>query len=122
MKQEGSGGQIPSENGVYIQSIDGKFYTYDEWNLPNEQANGVAVIDNRHPDNGFVIAKTEDENKKYGKENLAIQGMELLNNEDEAITDFKGYYNTNQIVTYDAEGEAAKYCKDYVFPNGKMDI
>lgn len=59
------GPQIPTENGVYIQDIDGNFWTSKEWNQDNSRANGVAVVDSRHPEGGFVIAKEHNIDDNY---------------------------------------------------------
>lgn len=117
MMAQGGGG-IPSEDGVYIQSIDGKFYTYDEWNLPNEQANGVAVISSEHPDGGFVIAKTESVRKTWGMTSISVSGIVTTNDINTAKEDLKGFHNTYSIISQDSYANAAIYCNEYVFPNG----
>ena len=120
MMMQGGGGQIPSEDGVYIQSIDGKFYTYDEWNLPNEQANGVAVISSEHPDGGFVIAKVDSGGaKSWGSSNKTISGIITTTSSSTAKKDYAGDSNTTQIISQDgSNSQAASYCRGYTFPNG----
>lgn len=108
-------------SGIYIQSIDGKFYSYDEWSLPNEQANGVAVISNSHPDGGFVIAKEESlQIKTWGNLNKTISDIVTTIYLNPAKADYAGNSNTDQIIAQDGEAsEAANYCRSYTFLNGK---
>ena len=105
--------KLPAD-GVYIQSIDGKFYTSDEWTLPNEQANGVAVIDSRHPEGGFVVSiKDSDNTLQWG-----TVGKVIINVENNS--GYQGLKNTEQIIIQDSPAcEAAIYCKNFRFPNGK---
>lgn len=121
MKQGGGGGQIPSEDGVYIQSIDGKFYTYDEWNLPNEQANGVAIISSLHPNGGFIIAKVDSGGTKtWGTYSKTINDIMTTTDSSTSKTDYAGDSNTTQIISQDgSSAQAANYCNGYTFPNGK---
>ena len=119
MAQE-EGSNIPSDDGVYIQSIDGKFYTLNEWNRPNNEANGIAVISKSHPNGGFVIAKDDNigERKRYGGRQT-IDNITTTTNPNIAKTDYQGYENTEQIIAQDGNAEAAIYCKNYTFINGK---
>ena len=115
--------QIPSEDGVYIQSIDGNFYTYDEWNLPNEQANGVAVISSEHPNGGFVIAPAKSKrlswinNDKY----VRVTGVVTTEDTDMAKKDYKGIENSAAIALKygNTDDYAVGWCHNYTFPNGK---
>lgn len=119
MMAQGGGKRTPdtAENGVYIQDIDGFLYTVDEWNLPNEQANGVALINNLHPNNGFVMAKKSYE-EPWGDRDY-INNITTTTDENKAKSDYKGINNTNQIYSQYVNSSAAKSCKNYVFPNGK---
>ena len=124
MAQGGGGGRTPdtAEDGVYIQDIDGFLYTVDEWDLPNEKANGVAVISRSHPKIGFVFSKetSQEKLKVWGSESMIVSGgCTSTTIRESAIQDFNGQHNTDQIINYDSKGEAARYCKDYIFPNGK---
>ena len=111
-------------DGVYIQSIDGNFYTYDEWNLPNQKANGVAVISSEHPNGGFVIASTKNKStilwmnvEKYVK----VPGVTTVDDKSTAIKDYKGLDNSSAIVSKygNTSDYAAGWCQNYIFRNGK---
>lgn len=90
--------------------------------MPNEQANGVAIVSSKHPDNGFVIAKTQSESKKtWGTYDLSISGVVNAGNISQAELDYSGYSNTNEIISQDiGNPQAANYCRSYIFPNGKI--
>lgn len=109
---------IPKD-GVYIQDIDGAFWTYEEWNQDNSRANGVAVVDSRHPQGGFVIAK-EYSKGIYGKWGKLINNVTTIESDKSvAKTDYLGKSNTEQIISQDSTAEAAIYCDSFTFPNGQ---
>ena len=108
-----------SFKGVFIQHIDGTLYTTDEWTaqgFASDQANGVAV------GNGvvkFVVAKTYGSNLKWSSDTSnAIEGIMLTDDSTIAKTDYAGVMNTMRMPRLD-ENNAASYCLNYVFPNGK---
>ena len=108
-----------SFKGVFIQHIDGTLYTTDEWTaqgFASDQANGVAV------GNGvvkFVVAKTYGSSLKWSSDTInAIEGIMLTDDSTVARTDYDGVMNTMRMPRLD-ENNAACYCLDYVFPNGK---
>ena len=117
----GGGGDVPSyPNGVYIQHIDGKLYTADEWTakgFSNDEANGVAVLTDEAK---FVIAK---EDSPTGKKMWATDTTNLLSEVTtttvyaDALKDYMGYNNTQKMLVVD-KNEAAYNCANYIFPNG----
>lgn len=114
-----SGGAAPSyPNGVYVQHIDKKLYTEEEWTAAgfgNNVANGVAVItDNAR----FVIAKNSIGLRAWSSNtSAAIDGIMLTSNSAAALTDFAGYNNTQLMLATDTSG-AGFLCANYTFPNG----
>lgn len=116
----GGGGDVPSyENGVYIQHIDGKLYTENEWTsggFSNDDANGVAVItDNAR----FVIAKTNVGTGIDWSSNprSLVDGIMVTTDPATAKTDFSGYNNTQSMLATDTSG-AGFSCANFTFPNG----
>lgn len=118
----GGGGILPEEatDGVYIQDVRGFLFTVEEWTKPNSQANGVAVIDARHPQGGFIIAKDDDDVLKvWGTYNKLLSNILTTDDYNIAKTDYLGKQNTEQIIAQDRPTcEAAIYCNSFTFPNG----
>lgn len=109
--------------GVYIQHINGKLYTTDEWvskEFANEQANGVAVgatVDGTTV--SFVIAKTGFDKMPWSSDAVTnISGIMSTSTETIAKTDYAGAANTELMLTSDTSG-AAYTCANFIFPNGK---
>lgn len=107
-------------NGVYVQHVDGKLYTTDEWTaagLAAEQANGVAVISDAAR---FVIGTTTLSTKAMWSSDSAtvLEGVMLTTDQATALTDMAGRANTETILKSDTSG-AAYMCANYTFPNGK---
>lgn len=107
-------------NGVYVQHVDGKLYTADEWTaagLAAEQANGVAVISDAAR---FVIGLTTLSKKAMWSSDsaTALEGVMLTTDQATALTDMAGRANTETILKSDTSG-AAYMCANYTFPNGK---
>ena len=113
--------------GVYIQHINGNFYTESEWTeagYANSDANGVAVLSSEAM---FVIGKEEPANAAWGGYNKVISEIVTTTDKATALLDLEGYRNTIQIID-ECEGytwagitgaPAAEACANYVFPNGK---
>lgn len=108
--------------GVYIQHINGKLYTTDEWaskGFDNEQANGVAVgdvVDGTAV--SFVIAKTYFDKMPWSSDTAAVSGIMSTSNLATAKTDYAGAANTELMLASDTSG-AAYTCANFIFPNGK---
>lgn len=118
IRSSANDGPISYPNGVYIQHIDGKLYTTDEWTAKgyaNEDANGVAVIAD---DAQFVIAKTEIVNTPWSSNTGYIYGDGMVVTQTGATQDFAGYEHTQVMLKTDTSGAAYK-CNEYIFPNGK---
>lgn len=119
MAQGLGGGRTPdnASDGVYIQDLQGFLYTIDEWNLPNEEANGIAVISIQHPNRGFVIYKNSNGYSPWGQSKM-ISGIVTTEDPNIAKTDYAGYSNSIQMMSQDSTS-LAKSCIGYTFPNGK---
>jgi hypothetical protein len=103
------------ENGVYIQHIDGKLYTEEEWTsggFGNDDANGVAVVADEA---AFVIGKKEIGNMSWSSVE-EIEGLPYYS-EEEVANDFNGVENTEIMLTKDTSG-AAYACSNYMFGSG----
>ena len=114
------GGDIVYENGVYVQHIDKKLYTSDEWTakgFSNDQANGVAVVADEAK---FVIAKDNVSTSMKWLQDISttVDGVFTTNDLTTAKTDFSGQQNTALIVATDTDS-AAYSCANYTFPNGE---
>lgn len=122
---------VPSyENGVYIQHIDEKLYTTEEWTanaFANADANGVAVVTDECQ---FVISKDYPSPAfyKWGGNGVLVEGITTTATSQEAILDFDGLNNTSKITSQlkdytDTNGNVGAPCADacsaYTFPNGK---
>lgn len=106
-------------NGVYVQHVDGKLYTTDEWTaagLAAEQANGVAVISDAAR---FVVAKTDIKSTKLWASNTSdlIDGVNTAAKTADATLDYDGANNTQKMLAVDKSG-AGYSCNAYIFPNG----
>lgn len=126
MAQGGGGGQIPSDNGIYILDTNGKYWTKDNWDISNnDNAVGVALISDLHPDGGFVIAP--DEFKDTYLDNLSDLQIQMFD-DNTALTDYNGFEWTNIIYKYLSDTGQLDYgynhinaiesCHEYVFKNG----
>lgn len=104
--------------GVYIQHVDGGFYTKDEWssgNYGNSKANGIALLSDSF--SSFVVSLNRLSSQKWSSNKVFIDGIRYSAN---VISDFNGEQSTNEIVrNYPEQQSAAKLCTEYIFPNGK---
>ena len=99
---------VPKTQGVYIQHINGAIYTTEAWTaggFSNEQANGVAVVDDRA---SFVISKTQIRSpmKWSSDTSNAVEGVLLTESSTVALTDYKGAENTTLIAAISTSGAA----------------
>ena len=104
--------------GAYVQHIDGKLYSADEWvsmGFVDSDANGIAVI---ATDCKFVMAKARFNNVVWASYTAPIPNILVTSDEDEAKRDFDGEQNTSHIIGLVQDG-AAYECINYVFPNGQ---
>lgn len=105
-------------NGVYIQHIDGKLYTREDWTakaFANDEANGVAVIADEC---SFVMSiETLSADTWTDNTNFLIDGVFSTTSQSEALKDYNGKKNTAHIKANETSG-AATICSNYIFPNG----
>ena len=111
--------------GVYIQHLDGKLFTSEEWSaqgFAKEDANGVAIITN---DCQLLMnpMRIKDHTKWVDRDGLSVLGVLATDDEALAKTDFNGIENTSLIYQQATEigaiAPASALCKNYVFPNGE---
>lgn len=113
--------QKSAPNGVYIKRTNNLLYTSDNWDIAwNDEAIGVAVISDSHPDGGFIISKNNaDSTKVYGDETLSVTGIITSGDMNTALKDFSGRTNTDNILNQDETYlTAAYFCAGHSFPNG----
>ena len=112
------GGLIIPTDGVYIEGLDGKAYTVDNWQGGNA-ANSVIVASG---DVKFRMALTQPSN------NMAIGShtdpldnyMTAISDETAAKADYNGSGNTANIIKMRPSTDyAAGYCNSFTFPDGK---
>ena len=109
----------PLPLGVFIQHVDGKLYTTDEWTakgFSNDEANGVAVSTEEC---AFVIAKEDAIGDKMWTSNRGtlIEGIITTKDSNVAKNDYRGKENTDLILVTDTS-EAVYSCANFLFPNG----
>ena len=87
-------------NGIYILHTNGLLFKRDKWNLPNDEAVGVAVISDNCK---FVIAPDECMDYiRWGpyQAMALVPGATTSANLDVALQDYEGIRNTNAHVAY----------------------
>ena len=102
---------------VFIQDTTGKLWTSDAWD-GSATPNGVAVLTDACE---FVIALSEVSGIPINS-NGYLSGMNLpVYSESQAILDYSGSSNTAVMISLygDDTNEAAGYCANFTFPNGK---
>lgn len=112
--------EVSVNTGIYIQDIDGKYYTSDTWDTANnENANGVAVILSTCQ---FVIVPNVNSTAKWASSasvNLTAINKTSANN---AKADYNGKSNTTTMLTNtycNASGCAAYVCANTISKRGK---
>lgn len=112
-------GYAPIPNGVYIQHINRKLYTPEEWaagGYASADANGVAVVDDEA---NFVVSKDKSEALVWSSSYTnVIPGVYANSSQVSAVKDMSGRQNTRLILELANDG-AALFCANYTFPNGK---
>ena len=116
----------PTENGVWIETIEHKYYLSDDWDSEdNANVNSIAVVTDAHKfrialqDASSIMqmsAKYTDPWEKYlsGTTNAGVSNSTV------ALTDYSGATNTQLIVTkcQSSTNYAAGWCNAYTFPDG----
>lgn len=112
--------EVSVNTGIYIQDIDGKYYTSDTWDTANNaNANGVAVILSTCQ---FVIVPNVNSTAKWASSasvNLTAINKTSANN---AKADYNGKSNTTTMLTNtycNASGCAAYVCTNTTSKRGK---
>lgn len=108
-------------NGVWIQSVDGKYYSENDWD-GSKTPNGVAVVSSNCE---FVMA-LEDAHSytcQWGGYGSEVSGITTTTDVSIAKTDYDGEAQTTTILDVlgnnSSNAPAAYYCRAYTFPNGK---
>lgn len=108
-------------NGVYIQHIDGKLYTTEEWTakaFANADANGVAVISSEC---SFVVSLDylSAGSVQWSSPIETIPDVLVTDTKSDAVNDFNGKSNTQKIIAA-TSSSAAQRCANFVFKNGAV--
>ena len=116
---------IPTENGVYIESVEHKFYLTDDWDTA-DTANSIAVVTDECK---FRIALTQASSKKYMSSSYTdpwetyLSGTTNSGITDRTVakTDYSGATNTRLIIEKcnASSGYPAGWCDAYIFPDGE---
>lgn len=112
--------EVSVNTGIYIQDIDGKYYTSDTWDTANnDNANGVAVILEACQ---FVVLPNADVKAQWASK--ASVNLTAINKktEDDAKADYNGKSNTATMLTNtncNASGCAAYVCANTTSKRGK---
>lgn len=106
--------------GIGILHVNGFVYDKESWSvlkLKNEDAVGVAVIDER---GSFCIAKSDvsEDTKQWGEYGVLIDGVFTTTQNAMSQTDFDGEANTTKLDMSNPE-YAGALCKSYKFDNGR---
>lgn len=109
-------------DGVYIESVDGDLYTKDQWIalLSKPESNGVCAVSGGHI---FTIESTDESSVLLAWKNgeyILVDNVLTTSTESTAKKDFNGNSNTGFIVSQLGSNKvpAATYCQNYTFPNG----
>lgn len=104
----------PISDGVYIQHINGRLLTKEQWEegaFSAEEANGIAV---KRGGISFVVSKTGVGTKKWSEDTTTyVEGIS-----SDHAKDYEGRKNT-LLIAETVSGEAALACLNYRFPNGQ---
>lgn len=106
------------KNGVYIQHVDGKLFTTEQWTengFASSVANGVALISENAQ---FVISKTQAGYTVWSSDVNSVEGICTTTDISVANKDFAGEHNTELMLATDTSG-AGYLCANYTFPNGQ---
>ncbi len=102
------------EDGIYIKCTNGKFYTESSWE-PKYVPSCIAVIVGTIR---FGIALEDTTSASYWGEEGNISGLTITTDKWTAAADYDGYNNTQRIISTAYDNPIARYCYDYIFPDG----
>ena len=121
-----SGGyKIPTENGVYIESVEHKFYLTNDWDTANT-ANSIAVVTDAHKFRmalkGPSLLSMPISSNDGDPWEIYLSGTTNSGITDRTVakTDYSGAVNTQLIIEkcQPSSGYAAGWCNAYTFPDG----
>jgi len=104
--------------GVFIQDTTGKLWTSSAWD-GSATPNGVAVLTDACE---FVIALSEKSNIPIDSGGYSSSmDLTMYSSISTAIKNYSGSSNTTAMVSAygNTSSEAAGYCRNFTFPNGK---
>ena len=103
--------------GVFFIDTNDNLIDRDSWDYNKDTVVGVALITEKV---AIVMAPGAKGQLKWSKQAQLVEGVTTTTNYVDAIADFNGKANTEAIVkTLGAEAEAAYYCSNYTFKNGR---
>lgn len=108
--------------GVYIYTTDNKVVDTNSWNTANNsKIVGIYVCTQ---DCAYIIAHTVTGDNYLAWNSYIgeyLDGVASTADKNLAMKDYAGQKNTDAIIAHTSlhGGEAARYCKNYIFKNGK---
>lgn len=105
------------ETGIFIIDKNDNLIDRDSWDENTQPAVGVALITEKI---AIVIPTGIKFDLKWSIKSQLVEGIVTTTNKTEAEKDYKGKANTEAIVSaLGTEAEAAYYCSNFTFKNGK---
>ena len=102
--------------GVFVQGVSGTLYAKEEWGN-QEEANGIAVLTEKCQ---FVIALDYINLFEWSSAYMTIENIPSSMSAPDINNDFDGERYTDAIIEQDSQAVAAKMCREFIFPNGKI--
>ena len=103
--------------GTFIIDTNDNLIDRNSWDENTQPAVGVALITEKV---AIVIPTGTEYGRKWSTKSQLVEGIVTTTNKTEAGNDYKGKANTEAIVSaLGTEAEAAYYCSNYTFKNGK---
>ena len=109
-------------NGVYIESTEGKFYTRQLWDN-TKTANSIDIISDNYK--GRFALNISAQGMTFDANNQTVRYvMETTSSEASAKVDMQGKTKTNAVIARNASyatdtSQIWGYCNTYSFPNGR---
>ena len=105
------------KTGVFFIDTNDNLIDRDSWDYNKDSVVGVALITEKV---AIVIPAGSKYPLKWSTNAQLVEGVTTVTNYVDVIADFNGKANTEAIVkTLGAEAEAAYYCSNYTFKNGR---
>mgnify|MGYP004528314399 CR=1 FL=1 len=103
--------------GTYIIDINDNLIDRNSWDENTQPAVGVALITEKV---AIVIPTGTKYSLKWSTQRQLVEGATVASTASDAFNDYKGKANTEAIVSaLGTEAEAAYYCYNYTFKNGR---